>query len=251
MAQAPGAPYGQPPTTPYQQPPQAPYQQPQQPQFPPPQQQYQQPPQPQQQYQQPPQPQQPAPGYAQPPQAFGMPPAAPTMAAAGQPAYGAPPAPAQPLGSPGAAAPAGGDEDPERPLKIGGFPSKFGAAFCYAPFICGCLPPLYGLIAVFAEDKQNKFVRFHAIQSLMVWAGLLVFEIIVFILQMLVGMVLRMTGMYEIAGIIGIVFMALFSLVGLVVFAGLCAGVVLSFMGKPTRLPLIGNFAAKQAGMTV
>ena len=200
-----------------------------------------------QQYQQPqaqpyqqPQAQQP---YAPPPVPNAQP-----MAAPGQSAYGAPPAPAQPLGAPGANAPGGGDADPERVLKLGGFPSKFGAAFCYLP-CCGCLPPLYGIIALAAEDKQNKFVRFHAAQSLFLWAGLIVLELILFVLQMLLGFVIRLAGIYELASIFGIIFLVLFSLVGLVVFAGFCAGVVLAFMGKATRLPVIGGFAAKAAGL--
>ena len=256
LAQAPGAPYGQaphaqPPQPQYGQPPQPQYGQPPQPQFgQPPQPQYGQPPQPQ--YGQPPQPQYgqpPQPQYGQPPQPqFGQPaaPMAPPMGAPGQPMAGVPGMVQQPMGlPPGGGAPGGdGDADPDRPLKLGGFPSKFGAAFCYAP-ICACFPPLYAVVALTAEDKQNKFVRFHAMQAIIVWVGLIAFSIISFVLQLLAGFLIVAVGGGLVGNIISWGLMAILGLIGLGFTAALIAGVVLSIMGKPYQFPLIGGFAAK------
>ena len=152
------------------------------------------------------------------------------------------------MGAPGGSAPSGGDADPERPLKLGGFASKFGAAFCYMP-ICGCLGPLYCIVALAAEDKQNKFVRFHAVQALMVWVLLIVFEIVFYALQFILGMILIAARLHEIMSILGIIFMLIMGVVGLVFFAALVAGLVLSFMGKAYKFPVLGNFAGKQAGL--
>jgi len=226
LAQAPGAPYGQPP---YGQAPQQQYGQPPQPQYgQPPQPQYGQAP--QQQYGQPPQQQYGQQQYPQP----GAP-IAPPMGA-----------PAQPMGfPPGGSAPGGdGDADPERPLKLGGFPSKFGAAFCYAP-ICACFPPIYAVVALTAEDKQNKFVRFHAMQSIIIWVGLIAFSIISFVLQMIAGFIIVAVGGGIVGNIISWGLMAILGLLGLVFTAALIAGVVVSFMGKLYKFPLIGGFAAK------
>jgi uncharacterized membrane protein len=149
---------------------------------------------------------------------------------------------------PGGAASDVGDADPERALKLGGFASKFGAAFCYAP-ICGCLPPLYAVVALVAEDKQNKFVRFHAVQALALWVALILFCIVAFVAQLIAGFVVVAVGGGTVGNIVSMGVGGILGLLGLCFTAALIAGVVVAFMGKPYRFPLIGSFAAKQAGL--
>lgn len=216
----PQTPYGQPPAPPQQpqwgqqpQQPQQPYGQPQQPQY----------------GQQPPQQMAPAqPQYGQPPQASA-------------PGYGQPPAPA--YGQ--APAPTGDEADPDRPMTIGGLPSKFGAAFCYFP-LCTCLPLFAGIIVMAAEHKSNKFVRFHALQSLILWVILIVFQVVAFVLQILAGILGAATHHSDLFAIPVFLFVGV---VGLALLAAFVAGTVLSLMGKPYRFPLIGGFAAKTAGL--
>jgi uncharacterized membrane protein len=134
-------------------------------------------------------------------------------------------------------------------MKLGGMPSKFGAAFCYLP-ICGCLPLLAAVILAAAEDKQNKFVRFHAMQALGLWIGFVLYYGLVVVLQVLIGVIIgAIGGGSEIAGIVSLIVSGIMGLGALVFFASFVAGTVVSIMGKPFKFPGLGGFAAKQAGL--
>src|SRR6266567_5954472 len=72
--------------------------------------------------------------------------------------------------------------------------SNVGAMLCYiANFLC-CLGVVLAIVFLFTE-KENKFVKFHAVQSLFLAALQIAVGIIVGILGLIVSLVLNMIHM--------------------------------------------------------
>ena len=89
-----------------------------------------------------------------------------------------------------------------------------------------------GLI-FFLMEKQNRFVRFHAMQSILFFGGLVVIDILLSILGRL-----PFIGIFT--GLIGI-------LVFLVGFVGWIVLMINGFQGKYFKLPIVGDYAEKFA----
>ena len=87
-------------------------------------------------------------------------------------------------------------------------------------------------ILILLLEKDNKFVRFHAIQSL-------VTTIAIFIIVMVTS---------AIASVFWVLFM-LIPLIWLLAFALLIFLMYKTYQGEMYRLPAIGDFAAKHAGV--
>ena len=99
-----------------------------------------------------------------------------------------------------------------------------------------------GLI-FFLGEKQNRFVRFHALQSLLLSVGLIVLYIVVWVLDII----------FLIAniGFLAVLFGFLFWLLGLAAFAIWIVLLINAFQGKYFKLPVIGDFAEKHANPTM
>lgn len=93
-----------------------------------------------------------------------------------------------------------------------------------------------GLIFFLAE-KQNRFVRFHAMQSLLFFGGLTIIDI-------LLNFVGAVPGIGWIAPLVSL-------LVGLVGFIGWIVLLINGFQGKYFKLPLVGDYAEKYANQGV
>ena len=89
-----------------------------------------------------------------------------------------------------------------------------------------------GLI-FFLLEKQNRFVRFHAMQSILFFGGLVVIDILLSIIGRL-----PFIGIFT--GLIGI-------LVLLVGFVGWIVLMINGFQGKYFKLPIVGDYAEKYA----
>ena len=102
---------------------------------------------------------------------------------------------------------------------------------CYAP--C-CIGLIFSIVAAIVE-KQSRFVRFHAFQSLLLHGGALVVGIGLNVLQAVLG--------FSGFGAVGL----LLSLVGLVVGLGLLALTIYMMIkanaGEEIELPVIGPMA--------
>nr|BBH93888.1 hypothetical protein KTA_20870 [Thermogemmatispora argillosa] len=105
-----------------------------------------------------------------------------------------------------------------------GLPAPVAAALAYALFW------LSGLI-IFLTEKRNRFVRFHAMQSL-----------ILFGLITVVIMALRLMGFIP---VIGVVAGFLADLIQVVSVLGWAALIVLTFLGRHIRLPVVGDYAER------
>jgi len=93
-------------------------------------------------------------------------------------------------------------------------------------------------LAFFLIEKENKFVRFHAIQSMIVFGAL-------FVLQIAVGMFFIMFAMMRLGFML-----PMFSFItGLLYLAGAILWVILmvkAYQGDMFKLPIAGDIAEKQ-----
>ncbi|MDM7921393.1 MAG: DUF4870 domain-containing protein [Pyrinomonadaceae bacterium] len=96
---------------------------------------------------------------------------------------------------------------------------------------------IVALILLFIE-KDNKFVRFHAIQSLLFWAA---FMVILIGLGIISGVLAFVSG--TLATLVGLLsFLVWIALLGLLILLAIKA-----FQGQMFKLPIIGDMASKWA----
>ena len=92
--------------------------------------------------------------------------------------------------------------------------------------LCYVLTWVTGIVFILAE-KQNKVVRFHAMQSIILFGGLTILTIIVPYIPFIGGL--------------------LSVLVNLAIFVAWIAMMVMGFQGRNIKLPYIGDYAEKWA----
>ena len=120
-----------------------------------------------------------------------------------------------------------------------GLDSNVGAMLCYiANFIC-CLGVILSIVFLVTE-KENRFVKFHALQALFLVAAQIVVGIIVSILGLLLNFALDTAGLGILAFfvILGLRLILLFIFVIIWIFAG-----VKAYGGQWYKLPFIGDLA--------
>ena len=138
-----------------------------------------------------------------------------------------------PEGGPPAGAPAGKTQL--------GLEPNLGAALCYlANFIC-CLGLVLAIVFL-ATEKENRFVKFHAVQSLFLVGTQLAAGIVVEILGLIFSMVLGMVHMGGVGWLLVYCFRVVLFLVFCVIW--IIAGVK-AYGGQSYKLPIIGEFAWK------
>jgi uncharacterized membrane protein len=96
---------------------------------------------------------------------------------------------------------------------------------------------LLALVSVFIE-KDNKFVRFHAFQSLLFWAAATVLWI---------GVIFVMVFLAFVSSLLATLMWLLLVLIGFGVFAGIILLAYKAFQGEMFKLPVIGDMAEKWA----
>lgn len=94
---------------------------------------------------------------------------------------------------------------------------------------------IVALILIFIE-KDNKFVRFHALQAIIFWAAALVIYVTLFFV---------MAFLSFISGTLASLFSLLIFLFGLAVFGGVIFLAIKSYQGETVKLPVIGEMAEK------
>src|SRR5947209_4950046 len=110
-----------------------------------------------------------------------------------------------------------------------------------------------GLIAIICliMEKENRFVKFHALQSILLHVGFIVVAIAAWI----IGIVLLVAGAAASAasgsgaagGIIGMLFGLIWLVVIVAYIGGLIFAAVKAYGGNYFKLPIIGNMAEKFA----
>ncbi len=146
------------------------------------------------------------------------------------------PAPEQPQGSP----PPNWNQPPAAtPDPHGLGPTSMGMA----PHVAGALSYVLGWITgliFFLSEKQNKFVKFHAMQSLVLSGAY-------FILYMVLGMLLFPMIFSASLGLMS-TFLLILNLIGLGVFILWIVCIIQAATGKWFKIPMIGDLAAKWSG---
>jgi uncharacterized membrane protein len=145
--------------------------------------------------------------------------------------YQQPPGYQQPYGMPASAIP-----NPNGPTSMG-MDANVAAGLSYLFSIVG------GLIFYFGE-KQNRFVRFHAMQSILFNA----FWIVLFIVFFTVQSILYAT---VILAPLALVLTCLTFLLPLAILALWIVLMVYAFQGKYFKLPIIGDYAERYAAPTI
>ena len=119
--------------------------------------------------------------------------------------------------------------------------------------LLGYIVWVIALISVIIE-KENKFVRFHAIQSLLYQAAMIVLFLVLGILQIILTVVFGVAAAAagDAGGIIGIIFSLLSLLIWMVVpllaLAGIIWCAIKAYQGQRYKLPIIGNMAENFTG---
>ena len=110
---------------------------------------------------------------------------------------------------------------------------------CYlANFIC-CLGLVLAIVFLVTE-KENRFVKFHAVQSLFLVGTQIAVGIVVGILGLLVSMVLDMVNLSFVGWILVLCLRLVLFLLFIIIW--LIAGIK-AYGGQWYKLPLIGEFA--------
>ena len=119
--------------------------------------------------------------------------------------------------------------------------SNVGAMLCYIlHFVC-CLGTVLAIIFLVTE-KENRFVKFHAVQSLFLLALEIVASIVIQILGMILGLALNIANVGWIAGLLTWVLGCFVLLIYLIL---LIIGGIKAYGGQWYKLPIIGEFAWK------
>jgi uncharacterized membrane protein len=109
--------------------------------------------------------------------------------------------------------------------------------------LIGYIIGIVGLVLIFIE-KDNKFVRFHALQSVLWSAAITVGFVVVLVVGMILGFVVSMVsgtlgGL--VWGLTALLYLGLF----LALLGGLIYGAIKSYGGEMVKLPFVGNLAEK------
>jgi uncharacterized membrane protein len=124
---------------------------------------------------------------------------------------------------------------------------NIAALLCYLP-IC-CIFVIVPILMLVTEPKESKFVRFHALQSLLLVGVAIVIGGILYMIMIAtaVGTSVGSAGASAAGaagmGIVGI----LFFLVDALFFILFIVGMVKAYQYKIWKLPVIGDFAEKRA----
>ena len=116
-----------------------------------------------------------------------------------------------------------------------GLDTNVGALLCYLPI---CAISLIYSIIVLVTDKENKFMRFHAVQSLILTVAYIV---VVIAVQIFIAMVGAITGSTVLSLLLSLVLIAVI----IAFLAAMIYGMVKGYQGQTFKFPVVGDLAEK------
>jgi uncharacterized membrane protein len=116
-----------------------------------------------------------------------------------------------------------------------GLESNVGAMLCYIGNIICCLGIILSIVFVITE-KENRFVKFHAVQSLFLFGVYVVLSIVIEIL----GGILRIAGLDFVSFFVT---WGLWCVVTVIILAFWLLAGIKAYGAQWYKLPAIGNFA--------
>jgi len=110
--------------------------------------------------------------------------------------------------------------------------------------LLGYIIGIVALILIFIE-KDNKFVRFHALQSVFLFVA----YIVGIVVMMIIGAIVAVAGSMSstLGTLLGLVWGLLWFVLIVAFLGGLIYAAIKAFGGNMTKLPIIGNLAEKWA----
>jgi uncharacterized membrane protein len=121
------------------------------------------------------------------------------------------------------------------------------ALLCYLPTCLCCANLIFSIIWMATEPKENRFVRFHALQGLLLFGANFIIQVILNIASVATrsAAVATDSGMVYFAsgGILGIIGM----IIGLGFLVIHVIGMIKANQGQWWKLPVIGDIAEKNA----
>jgi uncharacterized membrane protein len=112
-----------------------------------------------------------------------------------------------------------------------------------------------GIIAIIClvMEKENRFVKFHALQSILLHVAFVVLIIAVWIITIVLAIAgaaasAASSGGGAIGGIVGLLFTLIWLVVMVAYIGGLIFAAVKSYQGNMFKLPIIGGMAEKWTG---
>jgi uncharacterized membrane protein len=109
--------------------------------------------------------------------------------------------------------------------------------------LIGYIIGIIALVEIFIE-KDNRFVRFHAIQAVIFHVAMWVLFFVLMIVSFILGFAVSMASP-TLGGLIGLLFTLIFLVWGLALLGGIILGAVKSYGGAMFKFPIIGNMAEK------
>jgi len=168
-----------------------------------------------------------------------------------QPQYAPPPPPQQPYGAPAYAPPPGYSGQQvyaSAPASAGGKwgPSSIGLEAHIAAGLSYIW--ILGVIFFFIE-KTNRFVRFHAAQSILLGIAGIALGFVDIAVNIVLGILGSANGGAGLAfGGVGLLLSCVFGLAYLGLFGLFVWGLIAGFTGRYTKFPVIGDIAERWAG---
>ena len=141
-----------------------------------------------------------------------------------------------PYGYPGGQQGYQGGAQPTGKTQVLGLDYNIAAMLAYLPICCVSL--ICSIIWIASEPKENKFLRFHALQSLLLSGASVAVYIVLWIVGAVAGRIFFAFGLFvllvEIA--LAAVFLILFIM-----------GAVKGYQGQMWKMPVIGDIAEKNS----
>jgi len=126
-----------------------------------------------------------------------------------------------------------------------------------APNVAAALSYIWivGLVLFFIE-KENKFIRFHAMQSVLYGAGWMIVMIVLSIVSVIIGIIFGVAASAAgdaggcVVVVVQLISFLIWLIIPLIYVGGLILGAIKAYQGAAFKFPVIGNMAEKIAGGT-
>jgi uncharacterized membrane protein len=140
-----------------------------------------------------------------------------------------------------------GGPPPEQKTKTLGLSYNIAALLCYVPACLCCVNLIAGILWLVTEPKENRFVRFHAMQGLLLFGVNFVVSIIFRILQVILGAGAAAVDSDVAFGGGSLILGLLQLVIGLGLLVVHIIGMVKANQGQMWKLPIIGDIAEKNS----
>ena len=134
---------------------------------------------------------------------------------------------------------------PSGKTKVLGLDNNVAALLCYLPSCLCCINLISSILWIATEPKENRFLRFHSLQGLMLFVVVLIINIVGRVLGFGVAATGRMAGggLGQLGASLAVTLVFLgISILLLIVHI---VGCVKAYQGQMWKLPIIGDIAEK------